>query len=415
MKYAIIIPDGCADEPQEALGNRTPLEAAEVPTMDAIAAAGLVGRACHVPASLPPGSDVANLSLFGYNPMDYYTGRAPLEAVAQGIELGPEDWAIRCNLVTIEDQQMRDFTAGHISNQEAAELIRSLQQELGSAQWEFRPGVSYRNLLIYRSQGGPAPFSIDTRTTPPHDLTDKSVLDSYPRGPGSDLLVQLMDQSVAVFANHPVNVRRRQQGKPPCTNIWLWGLGGKPRLEPFSERFGVRGAMITAVDLLRGLAGLLGWERIEVPGTTGYIDTDYAAKGRYAVEALKQVDLICVHVEATDEASHQGDAAAKVQALQQIDQHIVAPLYEALKASGEHRILVTADHPTPLRLKTHCHGWVPWAMAGTGIEPDALRAYDERHAARSALAFDEGWKFMANFLGGAGKPAPHGSRPAPDR
>jgi 2,3-bisphosphoglycerate-independent phosphoglycerate mutase len=399
VKYAIIIPDGCADEPQDALGGKTPLEAAHVPAMDAIARAGVVGRACHTPDALPAGSDVANLSLFGYDPITHYTGRAPLEAVAQGIQLGPDDWAVRCNLVTIEDQVMRDFTAGHISSEEGAELIRTVQERLGSERLQFYPGVSYRNLLVYRGgPGRPAPFSIDTRTTPPHDLTDKPVLDDYPRGPGSDLLVQLMGQSVTLFADHPVNVRRREEGKLPCTNIWLWGLGNAPRLEPFAERFGIRGAMITAVDLLRGLAVLLGWRRIEVPGATGYTDTDYAAKGRYAVEALKDVDLVCVHVEATDEASHEGDAAAKVKALEEIDRHVVAPLHAAMKGYGEHRILVTPDHPTPLRTKTHSHGYVPWTMAGTGIPPGGFAAYDDPTGMKSSLVFPDGWKLMKYFI-----------------
>ncbi len=400
MKYAIIIPDGAADEPQEALGGRTPLEAARVPAMDAVAQAGQVGRANHVPVALPPGSDVANLSLFGYNPLEQFTGRAPLEAAAQGLHLGPDDWAIRCNLVTIEDQQMRDFTAGHISSEEAAALMAAAQAALGSDELEFHSGVSYRNLVIYRSRGRPAPFSRDTRTTPPHDLTGKSVLDDYPRGPGSDLLTRLMNESFALFADHPVNVARRQGGKLPATNIWLWGLGRAPRLEPFSQRYGKTGAMITAVDLLRGLAALLGWRRIDVPGATGYTDTDYAAKGRYAVAALAEADLVCVHVEATDEASHEGDVHAKVAALEQIDQHIVAPVYEALKGLDEYRILVTPDHPTPLRLRTHSHGYVPFAVAGTGIEPDRFGQYDDSTAAQSPVLFDEGWRLMGRFLSG---------------
>jgi len=401
MKYAIIIPDGCADEPQEALGGRTPLEAAAVPAMDAVAAAGVVGRACHVPEALPPGSDVANLSVLGYNPLEHFTGRAPLEAAAQGIELGPDDWAVRCNLVTIEDQVMRDFTAGHISTEEAAALLESAQEELGSDRLVFYPGVSYRNLLVYRAGGGPVPFSPDTRTTPPHDLTDKSVLDDHPRGPGSDLLTRLMSDSVAVFAEHPVNAARRREGKPPATNVWLWGLGSTPSLEPFEHRHQVRGAMITAVDLLRGLALLVGWTPIDVPGATGYLDTDYAAKGRHAVEALKDFDLVFVHVEATDEASHEGDAEAKVEALEEIDRHIVGPVCEGLRSHGEHRVLLTPDHPTLLRTKTHAHGFVPWAMAGTGVEPDAAATYDDPTAEKSSQVFEEGWRLIEFFLRGA--------------
>jgi len=399
MKYAIIIPDGCADEPQAALGGRTPLQAADIPAMDAIARAGVVGRANHVPPSLPPGSDVANLSLLGYNPLEHFTGRAPLEAAAQGIELGPDDWAIRCNLVTIEDQTMRDFTAGHVSTDEARQLLAACQERLGSETLQFVPGVSYRNLLLYRGATSRPPFSGDTRTTPPHDLTDKSVLDHYPRGPGSDLLNQLMADSVAVFAVHAVNQLRRLAGTLPATNIWLWGLGRTPRLPSFAKAYGKTGAMITAVDLLRGLAALVGWKRIEVPGATGYTDTDYAAKGRYAVAALDDVDLVCVHVEATDEASHEGDAAAKVKALEEIDRHIVAPLHDALRQRGDYRILVTPDHPTPLRTKTHSHGFVPFALAGTGVAPDSQSTYDEAAAAASKLAFPEGWRLMGYILG----------------
>jgi len=400
MKYAIVIPDGCADEPQAALGGRTPLEAARVPHMDAIAAAGVVGRANHVPASLPAGSDVANLSLFGYDPLAYFTGRAPLEAAAQGIELGPDDWAIRCNLVTVQEQTMRDFTAGHISTEEARQLLATAQERLAGDRLQFYPGVSYRNLLVYRGAGLAAPFSRDTRATPPHDLTDKSVLDDYPRGPGSDLLNQLMHDSVALFADHPVNAARVRAGKLPATNIWLWGLGRTPALRPFAEVYGRRGTMITAVDLLRGLAALVGWNRIEVPGATGYLDTDYAAKGRYAIGAIRDTDIICVHVEATDEASHEGNAAAKIAALEEIDRYIVGPLHEALKDHGDYRILVTPDHPTPVRTKTHSHGAVPLTIAGSGVSPDAHQTYNETTAARSELSFDPGWKLMRYFLDG---------------
>jgi 2,3-bisphosphoglycerate-independent phosphoglycerate mutase len=399
MKYAIIIPDGCADEPQDSLGGKTPLQAANIPAMDAVAAAGVVGRANNTPEALPAGSDTANLSLLGYNPLEHFTGRAPLEAAAQGIDLGPNDWAVRCNLVTIEDQLMKSFTSDHISSAEAAELIRTAQEHLGGSELQFYPGVSYRNLLVYRGSDRPAPFSPDTRTTPPHDLTDKSVLDDYPRGPGSDLLNHLMSETVKLFAEHPVNVTRRSAGKPPATNVWLWGLGSTPHLTPFAQLHGKQGAMITAVDLLRGLAKLIGWRRIDVPGATGYLDTDYAAKGRYAVEALKGADLVCVHVEATDEASHEGNAAAKIKALEEIDRHIVGPVHEALKKCGEYRILVTPDHPTPLRTKTHSHGYVPFALAGSDVASDSAKTYDDPTAERSSLVFDEGWRLMGHFLG----------------
>lgn len=399
MKFAIVIPDGCADEPQESLGGKTPLEAANTPAMDALAAAGVVGRANNVPPHLPAGSDVANLSLLGYNPDKYFTGRAPIEAAAQGIKLGANDWAIRCNLVTIEDRTMRSFTAGQISNEEARDLMSAANEGLGGDRLEFIPGVSYRNLLIYHPPDGEIPFTQDTRATPPHDLTDKSVLDDYPRGPGSDLLNRLMSDSVALFADHPVNVARRQRGDFPATNVWLWGQGQVPALTPFKELHNLEGAMITAVDLLRGLAALIGWRRIDVPGATGYTDTDYAAKGRFAVDALKESDIVCVHVEATDEASHEGDCPAKIEALEQIDEHIVRPLHAALAAGGEFRILISPDHPTPLRIKTHSHGAVPFVIAGTNVTPDGSTKYDDPTASSSALSFEDGWKLMDFFLG----------------
>lgn len=322
-----------------------------------------------------------------------------MEAAAQGIALGPHDWAVRCNLVTIENQIMRSFTAGQISTAEAAALLKSAQEMIGTERIQFMPGVSYRNLMVYRGEADqPAPFSPDTRTTPPHDLTDKLVLDGYPRGPGSDLLNHLMAESVAVFADHPVNAARRAAGKPPATNVWLWGLGSTPKLEKFENRFGVRGVMITAVDLLRGIAALIGWRRVEVPGATGYFDTDYAAKGRYAIQALAEADLVCVHVEATDEASHEGNCGEKIRALESIDRHIVGPIFKALRKQGDYRILVAPDHPTPLRTKTHSHGWSPFAMAGRGIAADAAKQYDEPTGLRSAIAYPEGYQLMAEFV-----------------
>ncbi len=406
MKYAIIIPDGAADEPQDALNGQTPLEAAYTPAMDALASRGVVARACHTPHQLPAGSEVGNMSLLGYDPLENFTGRAPIEAAAQGIELGEQDWAIRCNLVTVENQTMRDFTANHISTEEATELLAAAQEELGGGGLEFVPGVSYRNLLLWRGAERPAPFSMDLRATPPHDLTDKSILNDFPRGPGSDVLNEMMAATVKLFADHPVNKKRIAAGKLPATNVWLWGIGKAPKLQPFSEVHGVQGAMITAVDLLRGLASLVGWQRIEVPGATGYTDTDYAAKGQYAIDALNDsndsnngVDLICVHVEAPDEASHEGDCAAKVKAIEEIDTHVVAPLVEALKSQGDYRIMISPDHPTFLNTKTHTHGDVPIILAGTGIEPDAFTSYGDTNAAKSDLAFDAGWQAMQWFIG----------------
>lgn len=403
MKYVIVIPDGCADEPMEALGGKTPLQAASLPAMDDIATQGVVALSNNTPQHFPAGSEVANLCLFGYDPDQYFTGRAPLEAAAGGITLGEHDFAVRCNLVTIEDQTMVDFTADHISSEESAQLLEAAGQALlkdFGGRFEFVPGVSYRNLLIYRGDAStPAPFSSETRTRAPHDLTDLPVVDDFPRGPGSDLLVRLMNGSAEVFADHPVNQARRAAGKRPATHVWLWGLGGAPSMPSFEQRFGVRGVMITAVDLLRGIAALAGWPRIEVEGATGYLDTDYAAKGVAAVAALNEYDLVCVHIEAPDEASHEGRQDAKIEALEQIDRHIVAPLAKALREQGEHRILVTPDHPTFCRTKKHTHGLVPLAMCGTGIDPDDQTSYDEVAAEAAGRRFLKGWDLMDTFIG----------------
>jgi 2,3-bisphosphoglycerate-independent phosphoglycerate mutase len=403
MKYAIVIPDGAADEPQEALGGKTPLEAAHTPNMDRVAAMGVVARACHTPKALPAGSEIGNLSLLGYDPFENFTGRAPMEAAAQGITLGPKDWAVRCNLVTIEDQVMRDFTADHISTDEARQLLATAQERIASdarfhGALEFVPGLSYRNLLIWRGEKLPAPFTNETRTRAPHDITDQPVLEDHPRGPGSDVLCDIMAASIAVFRDHPTNTARQKSGHRPATNVWLWGLGQAPRLRAFADQYGVRGAMITAVDLLRGIAALVGWDRIEVRGATGYLDTDYAAKGRAGVEALNKYDIVCVHVEASDEASHEGRVDEKVKAIEEIDRHIVGPLLDALASHGEWRIMISPDHPTFLRTKVHTHGNVPVAMAGTGIATDEFKSYGDSNAANSNLAFDRGWDVMPWFI-----------------
>jgi 2,3-bisphosphoglycerate-independent phosphoglycerate mutase len=406
MKYAIVIPDGCADEPQESLGGKTPLQAARKPNMDRLARVGMVGRSNNVPHSLTPASDVATLSLFGYDPGAVYTGRAPLETAAMGIGLGPDDWAIRCNLVTVQNEVMRDFTAGHIPSAEGKALIEGAQAALGGglpgakppATLEFRAGVSYRNILVYRSQG-PAPFSEQTKTQPPHDIPDKKIDDYLPQGPGSTVLRSLMERSREVLGRHPVNKMRQARAQRPATQIWLWGQGRAPCLTPFAQVYGKRGAIISAVDLVRGVGILLGWKRIDVAGATGYLDTDYAAKGRAGVAALQDFDLVCVHVEATDEASHEGHADAKVKALEEIDQHIVGPLLEALPKHGDWRMLVSPDHRTPLRTRAHAHGAVPFIMAGAGIQAKGQQSYDEAVAAASDLAFDKGHELMRRFLG----------------
>lgn len=396
MKYVLVIPDGAADEPQESLGGLTPFQAAKTPNMDAVVKAGVVGRANHVPDSMPSGSDVGTMSLFGYDPLKFHTGRAPLEAAAQGIELGADDWAIRCNLVTVLNGVMKSFTAGQIPNDIGANLVQLLQKDqCGSENWKFYTGVSYRNLLLYRSRNGEAPFSAETLSTPPHDITDQEVASHLPTGPGADQLLDLMQRSVSLFASDEANAAR---GESAATQTWLWGIGKRPALTPFKERFGVHSAVITAVDLLRGIGRLLGWDVIEVEGATGYLDTDYAAKGRAGIETLKDHDFVVVHVEASDEASHEGDAAAKVEALERIDTDIVGPIHEHLKSQGDYRLLLSPDHPTFLRTKTHAHGYVPVGACGTDLVADSASTYDDVAAAASSLAFEQGCELMPWFL-----------------
>ena len=409
MKYVIVIPDGCADEPIESLGGKTPLQAANLPAIDALARAGRLAMTNNTPADYPAGSEIANLILLGHDPATAFTGRAALEAAAADIHLGPHDCAIRCNLVTIVDQIMIDFTADHIDTADAAKLLGTLNDQiLGSdgplasdpvaQRLTFVPGVSYRHLLLYRGdEGCPSPWNAASRSTAPHDLTDLPIADGYPRGPGSDTLVGVMELASAVLSGHPVNASRVAAGKSPATDVWLWSSGGAPRLTSFEQQHGVRGAMITAVDLLRGIAALIGWPRIEVAGATGYLDTDYAAKGRAAIEALDQYDLVCVHVEAPDEASHEGRPDAKIEAIERIDQHIVGPIAEHL-AGTEHRILVLPDHPTLCRTKKHTHGPVPLVMCGTGITPDHSQTFDEPSAAAAGRLYDPGWTMIGDFL-----------------
>jgi 2,3-bisphosphoglycerate-independent phosphoglycerate mutase len=399
-KFVIVIPDGAADEPFAGLEGKTPLQVARIPEMDRLAATGIVGRSRNVPDRFLPASDVATLSLFGYDPERYYTGRAPLEAAAMGLALGPDDWAIRCNLMTIRDGRLTDFTAGHITNPEGRSLIESIQAELGRPDVAFQPGVSYRNLMIYRGRPGESesPFTDETVTDPPHDHPDQPAEAHLPRGPGSQLLRDLMTRAAPILDGHPVNQARIRAGKPPANAIWLWGQGKAPVVPKFEDVHHLQGAIISAVDLVRGVGVLAGWTRIDVPGATGYLDTDYSAKGRAAVRALDDFDIVCVHIEAPDEASHEGRAAAKIEALERIDREIVGPVARALEAFDRRRIVISPDHSTLLRTRAHDRAPVAWAMAGTGL-PGSGRTYDEL-AARAAGGpfFEQGYRLMERFL-----------------
>ncbi len=393
MRFVMILPDGAADEAVDSLGGRTPLQAARTPHMDWIAAHGRCGTALTVPAGFTPASDVATLSVIGYDPTRYYTGRAPLEAAARNCPVGPADVVFRCNLTTIVDHTMFDFSAGHISQSEAEVLIADINQAFGGDDLRFYPGVMYRHLMVLRDPG-----PLDVTCTAPHDIPGEPIEPHLPRGADAARVIRLMEQARPLLEDHAVNQARRTAGQPAANAIWLWGHGRPPALPSFAERFGRRGACIAAVDLIRGIGKLIGWTIHDVAGATGYLDTDYAAKGRAAVALLKDYDLVCVHIEAPDEAGHNGDAAAKVVALEQIDQHIVGPLLDALRAYDCWRILVIPDHPTPVGLRTHTRTPPPFCMAGTGLAAGAARTFDEASCAGSGVHCNPAHQLMESFL-----------------
>ena len=392
MKYALIIPDGAADVALDELDGRTPLEAAQIPHIDWIAANGRIGTVRNIPDEMPAGSDVAILSVLGYDPRTYYTGRAPLEAAARGLRVRPDEWVLRCNFVTIIDGVMEDYSAGHISTEEATALIDELNRRITAEEVRFYPGVSYRHLMTLRGD-------CDVLTTPPHDIIGQPVASHLPKGSGSETLRALMERSELLLADHEINATRRELGENPATRIWLWGEGKMPSLPSFADKYGLAGRAITAVDLVAGLAALIGWERVDVPGATGFLDTDYAGKGAAAVKALDDCDLVCVHVEAPDEAGHNANAGGKVAALESIDRHIVAPVLQRLNAEGDDwRILVLPDHPTPCTLRTHTRGAVPFAVAGARIKGVVQAPFTEAAAAESDLHIERGHEMMEYFL-----------------
>jgi 2,3-bisphosphoglycerate-independent phosphoglycerate mutase len=379
MKYIVILGDGMADEPLAELGGRTPLEYAETPNMDRIACEGRCGMLRTVPDGFEPGSDIANLSVLGYDPRLSYTGRGPLEAASMGIDLGEGEMAYRCNLVTIRDGLMEDFNAGHISSPEGAALLRDLDAVLGDVR--VYPGISYRNLLVLPDGRG-------SLTTPPHDIVGRQIQEYLPRGEDAALLIECMERSCEVFSDHPVNRRRVQEGKIPATGIWPWSGGKRPSLEPFSAKYGLAGGVISGVDLLRGIARLAGMEVIRVPGATGFIDTDYQAKARYALDALDRLDFVYMHVEAPDEAGHMGSVEEKVRAIERLDEAIGI----ILERPGT-IVAVLPDHPTPIRCRTHTAEPVPFAVLGKG--KDEVRAFSEREARKGSFGLMEANGFLS--------------------
>ncbi len=394
MKYAIIIPDGAADEPLPELNGKTPLEAAHTPNMDRIAMEGRQGLARTVPAGFESGSDVATMTLLGYDPKVYHTGRAPLEAAAQSIPLSATDWVFRCNLVTVVDGIMKDHSAGGITNAEAQRLIGDLAKSLNLSGFEFHFGVSYRNLLVYRGQQ-----DFELTTKPPHEFPEEPVSKYLPKGKGAEVLKQIMDKSRELFAKHEINEVRIETGNNPASQVWLWGQGHAPSLPTFNDRFKVKkGAMITGVDLLRGLANLLGWDVLEVEGMTSFHDTDYVGQGIATAKALDEFDIVLSHVESPDEASHQADWKTKVEAIEHIDQYVVGPTLEKLRQFPEWRILVMPDHPTNIATRKHGYAPSPFAMAGTRIRSVVKGPYSEKNAAASDLKIENGHELMEYFL-----------------
>lgn len=382
MKYAVLIGDGMADYPIEDLGGKTILQAASTPAMDSIAARGKAGLARTVPEGFPPGSDVANMSIIGYDPAVYYTGRAPLEAASMGVALAADDVAFRCNLVTIENGLVKDYSAGHISSDEAKTLIETLDSELRTEELKFYPGISYRHLLVARRNRG-----IDTECTPPHDVTGERAADHLPKGEEGKFFRDVMEASMEILELHPVNLKRAEKGKNPANSIWVWGQGHAPKFTPFKELYGKTGAVISAVDLLKGIGVYAGLDVIEVQGATGYLDTNYEGKARAAIEALETRDLVFVHVEAPDEAGHEGSLEKKLKAVEDFDSRIVAPILEHAEASDEpFTILVMPDHPTPISLKTHTPDPVPFAVYRTDKgDPDEAGAFDEESVKKGSM------------------------------
>lgn len=375
MKYVMLIPDGAADLPVDDLGGKTPLEAANTPFLDMIAREGIGGTVRTIPSGIGTGSDVASLSLLGYDPRKYYTGRGPLEAAYHGIDLKKGQIAYRCNLITEKDGKLYDYSSGHITSDEAALLIKAIDDALGTDKIQFHPGVSYRHLMILKEGG-----SEETKCYPPHDVLGKPIEDVMPSGFGSKILIDLIKRSPEVLEKHEVNEKRIAAGKNPANMIWPWGQGGPPHLSTFKDRFGIEGSVITAVDVIKGIGVYSGLDVINVNGATGYYDTNYEEKAAAALASLKMKDFVFVHVEAPDEAGHEGNPEAKVKALEDFDGRTVRLIMESLPEFGDYRVLVVPDHATPCSLRTHDPAPVPFAIYSSNGKTDGMPAFDEKSA-----------------------------------
>lgn len=403
MKYLLILTDGMADYKLNSLGDKTPLQVAKTPNMDKLAAVSMVGRVKTIPENYPPGSDVANLSVMGYDPRQYYTGRSPLEAVSMGVELGPSDMALRCNLVTLSaesnyrDKTMLDYSAGEISSAESTQLMRAIQNELGSDLFCFYPGISYRHLLVWKD-------GIDKvlHLTPPHDISDRKIGDYLPAGTDSCPLLDLMTKSEDILNNHPVNQMRRSRGLHPATSIWLWGEGSKPALNRFQDKYHIQGSVVSAVDLVKGLGICAGLTPIKVSGATGGIVTDFAAKARAALDELKRgQDFVYLHIESPDEAGHQGSVEKKIWSIEQIDQAVIGLVLAELDDFADIRILILPDHPTPVAVRTHTSDPVPFMLYDKNQSVDSgLTSFDE-DSAQGGRFIENGHELMDYFILGS--------------
>ncbi|MDD4953768.1 MAG: cofactor-independent phosphoglycerate mutase [Candidatus Omnitrophica bacterium] len=396
MKYILLVADGMADYPLKELGERTPLEAARTPNLDFIAKHGRLGQVKTIPDKMNPASDVANISILGYNPRECYTGRGPLEAANMGVELENGDVAFRCNLITASSDNLLDYSAGHISSKEAAILIKFIDQNLGTERIKFYPGVSYRHLMLVKA--GADDDLQDLACKPPHDIIGQSIRANLPKGKNAQILVKLMQDSRDLLEKHEINQVRVDLKENPANMIWLWGQGSKPALVSFEQKYGLSGSVISAVDLLKGLGRILGLDVINVPGATGYYDTDYEGKAKYALASLQKKDFVFVHVEAPDEAGHNGDLREKILAIERFDQLIVGPILAAFKRKRNFRVLVLPDHATPISLRTHSSDIVPFGIFGKDITGRGFLNYSEKEAQKSDLYFDKGHELMDYFI-----------------
>lgn len=395
MKYIVLVPDGMADEPIEQLGGKTPLEAADTPNMDFIVQNGLLAQSKTIPDKFAPASDVANLSILGYDPAKYYSGRAPLEAAYLGVDLKSDEVAFRCNLVTVADEKMADYSAGHISSKEAAILINDINKGIGCDDARFFPGVSYRHLLVLK--GVDAKEFVRLMCYPPHDILNKPIAKFLPKGKGAKRIIELMENSRVFLASHEINKVRVDLKENPANMIWLWGQGQKSGMPLFKEKFGLSGAVISAVDLIKGIGKIIGLEVINVEGATGYYDTNYVGKAQAALKALQHLDFVFVHVEATDEAGHNGDLRMKITSIERFDKMIVGAVLKHFKNRNDYRILVAPDHATPVAQRKHTADPVCIAMMGKGIEKNGFSVFSESEAKKSKDFF-EGHRLMEVFL-----------------